>query len=173
MVSEKMKKFLYLMQHPSELTQLEMQRAYSIGSIIAVIGADLCIILLVPMATITKIFIGLGGLCGAGMLSASLKAINSQIKNYIETQKEMEKIKAESDAIMKSAEEEAKQVQPIGPVEPIEIDTSTDIVEQIKNAPKNSCLIYDESGNISEEDMKKLKKMIAGSNVVITKEDIQ
>ena len=142
----KFEKFKYAMGHPSEITQLEMSRAFMLGSIIAVIGADISIIAFMTMPLITKICIGLGGICGAGMLAVSLKQVNMQRKNYIDTQAEIEKMKAEAEKVISAIEQ-----------------TTADETKEKTEEP-NPVLIFDEA---SDKPIDYKNKAIADLNKAI------
>jgi len=145
----KFEKFKYAMGHPSEITQLEMSRAFMLGSIIAVIGADISIIAFMTMPLITKIFIGLGGICGAGMLAVSLKQVNMQRKNYIDTQAEIEKMKAEAEKVISAIEQT--------------VEETTQTKEDVTEGPK-SVLVFDEA---SDKPIDYKNKAIADLNKAI------
>lgn len=80
----------------SPLGQLEMQIGFLIGTMIGILGADICIIVLVEMSVWIKVFTAIGGICVLGTLALGLKQSLSARKNYIETLAEMKKINEES-----------------------------------------------------------------------------
>jgi hypothetical protein len=83
-----------LMNDP--LKTLEMQIGFLAGTMIGILGADICIILLVDMSVWIKVFTAIGGICVLGTLALGLKQSLSARKNYVETLAEMKKINEES-----------------------------------------------------------------------------
>ena len=73
----------------SPLTQLDMQVGFLIGTIIGIIGADVCILIYVEMSWIFQMFVIIGALGVLGSLALGLFQTLGMRKQYIASQNQV------------------------------------------------------------------------------------
>ena len=77
----------------SPLTQIDMQLGFLIGTIVGIIGADICILVFIEMAFIFKVFVVIGALGILGSLSLGLFQTVNMRKQYLASQNQAKQFK--------------------------------------------------------------------------------
>jgi MFS family permease len=89
------------MRRLTEQTKIEAQIGFLIGILIGAISGGVLILFFTPWEWYFKLFSAIGSLGIIGSLSLSLYETIKIRRNFIETQKEMEKVNQESNSIIK------------------------------------------------------------------------